>query len=204
MGRPATARCEVTGAKPRAAVNFTLQSNGSEVRQVDFTNVTVEEGEGGLVAYSASFLPLLEDLGTTLGCIVTQHDGEGSILLQVEKKTAHNFQSPGNPSCCHVPVPGLRPPTSAAEPGPGHAGEPGCDRGRGQVKRGRDASILRTPGVLQAPPQPPGPWCVQPVVPLQVLHLLLLAPIAQTTLAAVLVSWLATWMQGSMRPRWSR
>jgi hypothetical protein len=84
VGSPATATCRVTGGNPQPTVNFTLQSNTSKVREVKFSNQTVDlaEASNRTVTFSAIFIPLLEDLGASLACTTTQTDGTGLILAQ--------------------------------------------------------------------------------------------------------------------------
>ena len=83
VGSTSRVTCTVEGGTPRPTAVFTLQSNSSSVRQVNFTEVEVTAVEGGnATTFAASFVPQLEDLGASVGCTVTQTDLEGLVLLQ--------------------------------------------------------------------------------------------------------------------------
>ena len=83
VGRPTRVACKVEGGKPQPVANFTLQSSGTSVREVSFSNLTVSAMENNnTVLHTATFVPELEDIGASVACIVTQKDESGLILDQ--------------------------------------------------------------------------------------------------------------------------
>ena len=83
VGRPTRVSCNVEGGKPQPIANFTLQSNGSTVREASFSNLTASAIENNAtVFHTAIFVPELSDVGASVACIVTQTDDSGLILDQ--------------------------------------------------------------------------------------------------------------------------